>query len=57
MIEKRLDIMVLVPEDSVDAIGSEIKELIERKYGGKVKGINVSSPPPVGAGTTSRDVA
>ncbi len=49
---KRIDLMALVPDNTVDELNAEIKNLIENKYGGKIKAQNVSNPPPTGAGLT-----
>ncbi len=54
---KRLDITAQVPENIVDELNAEIKELIENKFGGKVKDMFVAEVNvPKGAGTTSRDL-
>lgn len=53
---KRIDLTALVPDNTVDELNTEIKNIIENKYGGKVKGQNVSNTPPTGAGATLRDV-
>ena len=54
---KRIDLTALVPDNIVGELNTEITKLIESKFGGKVKGLNVSNTPPQGAGATLRGVS
>ncbi len=52
---KKIDLTAIVPENSVDELSAEIKEIIENKYGGKVKNLSASNPQ-AGSGAMLRSV-
>ncbi len=53
---KRMDLTAEVQDSTVDELGAELTKIIESKYGGKVKELNVSNTAPKGAGTTLRNL-
>ena len=54
---QRIDLTVQVPKNTVDELKSEITKLVENKFGGKIKGLDVSDAPPTGAGATLAGVS